>query len=459
MSPAKTFFTKMIFIVIAVFISTQVLAASNEFCDRYARQALEILKVAKGEGCTNLNFPVWSMDYKHHYNWCRNVSEAEANKGSEQRASLLGQCRNRGAQGVIIRTVPAVDSTRITALSRQNSCQDYANIGISQQQQNLEMRCGFKGPEWNANYNDHFNWCMHGENLKHTPGAQQKRQDALDRCGATTPSPTLDPGVNRQTPRARQNQMQEEAIYVPPSRADLVRALLADPSMRKQIVALPQIRGRSPESLMSQSLDRTYVMGDTSSKTAAGFAPVGAKRSPADFNWRKGVTFTPFEVPFYLDRGKETPLGHWQFYNVKVIGPPHQVRLNAFRTKFNRYPKYYSPIAIKYGPERCKSIVGARCNCKCEGVNFRKEHPTWIVLSLFLPVAGTYVISINDNWPIPSSVHLNDLELKWGSNGANKAGLYLVTVSNNKLGRAKIKIKYNGNYLSSRFDGITVTRL
>ena len=184
--------SKAIISLIALcFCSIQALAASHEFCERYARHALEHFEVAKGEGCQNLNYPVWSMDFNHHYNWCREAPEAQVNKGGEQRVDLLRKCRNRSGQGAVIGTVTGreVDTGRIAALSRQRSCQDYANSGVSQQQRNLKAGCGLRGPQWNGNYNDHFNWCMHGENLKYTQTEQQTRQDALDRCGAGTPAP------------------------------------------------------------------------------------------------------------------------------------------------------------------------------------------------------------------------------------------------------------------------------
>jgi PAN domain len=79
-------------------------------------------------------------------------------------------------------TITEVDTGKILAASRQQSCQDYANNAVTQQQRNLETRCGFSGPRWNPNYNDHYIWCMNGDNLKYTKGEQQMRQVALDQC-------------------------------------------------------------------------------------------------------------------------------------------------------------------------------------------------------------------------------------------------------------------------------------
>jgi len=171
----------------------QASAGGHGYCERYARHALEQFEVAKGEGCPNLNYPVWSMDFNHHYNWCREAPEAQVSKGEEQRLDVLRKCRNRSGQGAVIGTVTEVDTGRIAASSRQRSCQDYAKNAVSQQQRNQGARCGLRGPQWNPNYNDHYNWCMHGENLKYTSTEQQKRQLALERCGTRAHSVKFSP--------------------------------------------------------------------------------------------------------------------------------------------------------------------------------------------------------------------------------------------------------------------------
>jgi len=84
--------------------------------------------------------------------------------------------------GTVTGTVTEVDTGRMLQISHQRTCQDYASKAVTQQQRNLEASCGFSGPQWNDNYNDHFNWCTHGENLKYTQGEEQRRQDALEQC-------------------------------------------------------------------------------------------------------------------------------------------------------------------------------------------------------------------------------------------------------------------------------------
>jgi hypothetical protein len=39
------------------------------------------------------------------------------------------------------------------------NCAWYADTAIKQQQQNVLGKCGFKGPEWNADRQSHLAWC------------------------------------------------------------------------------------------------------------------------------------------------------------------------------------------------------------------------------------------------------------------------------------------------------------
>lgn len=41
----------------------------------------------------------------------------------------------------------------------QANCDWYARTALKQQQDNERLKCGFKGPEWNADLRAHLNWC------------------------------------------------------------------------------------------------------------------------------------------------------------------------------------------------------------------------------------------------------------------------------------------------------------
>jgi len=182
-------------------------AASDEFCRSYAYKAIEDFTGAQKEGCRGLSYPVWSMDFDHHYNWCRMVSEAEVRAGGKLRTDALAQCLQGAQQGIVTGFIPMVDANAVTRAALEQPCLGYAATAVAQQSQNLDRGCGFTGPSWNANPDDHFNWCMHGENLKHTQAEKQTRRQALDRCTAqareTGAAPPLDRGPSDAAPEAQ----------------------------------------------------------------------------------------------------------------------------------------------------------------------------------------------------------------------------------------------------------------
>lgn len=356
------------------FCSTQLFAASQEYCERYARHALEQFEVAKGERCENLNFPVWSMDFSHHYDWCLGVPEAEAERGNELRVSVLRECRNKFAQGTVTGTVSSVNTGEMAALSRDRSCQDYANKAVSQQELNLRKNCGFIGPQWNANYNDHYNWCMHGENLTHTSAGQQERQNALDSCGAgkftpkpvtplpipgpravtplpipspptvtpiPIPKPALDPGLGDKTslitgdlmvasPAEQISDGTVKAITSPTNRGALVTELLANPHAMAVIQALPNVKNAALQNLAHQTLAGTVVNGSGEAAgnynkgnmaTTGEFSPSSGPKAPEDFDWDMGVFFSPISLPpKYFANGRFRELGDVTVSGVTVWG-------------------------------------------------------------------------------------------------------------------------------------------
>jgi hypothetical protein len=70
-------------------------AAPPAFCERYAHEAVRQNDVARSHPrCADrLRDPVrWQSDYRRHYDWCRNVSEAEANRETAIRNDVLREC-------------------------------------------------------------------------------------------------------------------------------------------------------------------------------------------------------------------------------------------------------------------------------------------------------------------------------------------------------------------------------
>ena len=64
----------------------------------------------------------------------------------------------------------------------ENACKKYANDSVAQNKENLKRNCGYKGSAWNSDYQYHYSWCMHGENLKYTSKESRARQAAIAKC-------------------------------------------------------------------------------------------------------------------------------------------------------------------------------------------------------------------------------------------------------------------------------------
>lgn len=122
-------------------LSAPAFAASDDFCQSYAVQAVGQFETATEASCSNLAYPVWSEDFNHHYNWCRGASEEDAGSDGKKRADALAACT--GTQSAVITGMTEVDSQAAI-------CLNYANDAAAQQAQNQEMNCGLSGPAWNA---------------------------------------------------------------------------------------------------------------------------------------------------------------------------------------------------------------------------------------------------------------------------------------------------------------------
>ena len=77
-----------------------VMAAGRYFCKQYADKAIAQFNEAREAGCKDINYPVWSDDFNHHYNWCTTVSESQAMPGTKTRQDVLNQCKGATTSSV-----------------------------------------------------------------------------------------------------------------------------------------------------------------------------------------------------------------------------------------------------------------------------------------------------------------------------------------------------------------------
>ncbi|MCG8641240.1 MAG: hypothetical protein MI862_16015 [Desulfobacterales bacterium] len=64
-------------------------------------------------------------------------------------------------------------------LLASNPCERYAQEAVRQNQANLSMQAGFQSPGWSSDYKEHYNWCIRGSNINHTPFHLENREKAL----------------------------------------------------------------------------------------------------------------------------------------------------------------------------------------------------------------------------------------------------------------------------------------
>jgi hypothetical protein len=70
-----------------------------------------------------------------------------------------------------------------TAASAQANCETYGKLALQQQQENVQAKCGFSGPEWSPDLKAHIAWCG-GVGPDQWKVQLQKRKQQLDACKA-----------------------------------------------------------------------------------------------------------------------------------------------------------------------------------------------------------------------------------------------------------------------------------
>lgn len=82
----------------------------------------------------------WRPDFDTHYSWCQSAPQRARVREDARRDELLNLCAAKP--------------------DKAQECRRYGNLSIEQQRTNLSQGCGFSGPRWHTNYEDHFVWCM-----------------------------------------------------------------------------------------------------------------------------------------------------------------------------------------------------------------------------------------------------------------------------------------------------------
>lgn len=143
------------------------LAATSAYagvCSDYATAAVAANKKAVVMGC-GFTPPVWSSSYQNHFKWCQHGANASKAPGeTAKRAAALQTCQ-------------------------VSYCRTYALDAVDANKEAAALGCGFKPPVWSNNHQNHYDWCMHGDNPLRAGRETKARAAKLASCKGAQAAP------------------------------------------------------------------------------------------------------------------------------------------------------------------------------------------------------------------------------------------------------------------------------
>ena len=100
-------------------------------------------------------------------------------RDSEVRSGMRGM-RSAWAIGLLVICAIGAAAPRAHA---QANCEMYGKLAMQQQQENVQEKCGFTGPQWSPDLKAHIAWCG-GVGPDQWKSELQARQKQLDGCKA-----------------------------------------------------------------------------------------------------------------------------------------------------------------------------------------------------------------------------------------------------------------------------------
>jgi len=112
-----------------------------------------------------------------------------------------------GARCRLMRRVPAAQTSQCCVSGvvqapprpgRADACNSYARTAVRQNRANIRRGCGFGGPRWQSNFDNHFNWCMNVRR-RQRERESRARDDQLAACARAARAEVMQ--VARAVPR------------------------------------------------------------------------------------------------------------------------------------------------------------------------------------------------------------------------------------------------------------------
>lgn len=130
-------------------------------CTGYAEDAVKQFQVALDNRCNVTESRRWSTSKPRHYAWCLSASDGQRREETAARQTEVKSC--------------------IQAASLRKTCQEYADVAVSQSIKNERQKCGFRGVRWSKYGEDHLDFCL-GANDAERRAEQVGRERDLRQC-------------------------------------------------------------------------------------------------------------------------------------------------------------------------------------------------------------------------------------------------------------------------------------
>jgi hypothetical protein len=111
-------------------------SADTGMCETYTNNAIARAEQWRDLGCGTNDEPKWSLDRAVHFGWCLESEEESVQYQDENRRLELENC----------------------------ICRHYADSAIEQNARSIQNGCGFTGPRWDGDVDNHFRWCFNEGN-------------------------------------------------------------------------------------------------------------------------------------------------------------------------------------------------------------------------------------------------------------------------------------------------------
>ncbi len=125
----------------------------DRYCEEYAERAVKAAETNLRDRC-GFQGPRWITDFNAHRAFCGFVPSEVTRREADDRDREVRACEERTSGSGY-----GGGGNRDEA--KRAACETYARIAVVQAQANRDYRCDFRGPQWIADRDPHFNWCRY----------------------------------------------------------------------------------------------------------------------------------------------------------------------------------------------------------------------------------------------------------------------------------------------------------